>query len=168
MNAAMSTHLAALVDEVCSAAAGIRGDVREVVVAEVDRRAPLITTDDRERAIALAIARLDGLDVLEQHLLDPDVDEVMVNDGGTVWIDRLGELQPAGRLPAGAVDVVVERVLAPTGRRVDRTTPIVDVRLPDGARLCAVVAPVAVGGTCVAIRRHRRSTAPTRRVHRVQ
>ncbi len=149
-----------IVAGVCRDAAGVHGDVYDVVGALVDRRAPLIGRDDRERLIGLAVARLAGLDVLEHHLLDPDVDEVMVNGGGDVWIDRRGKLVAAGRLPDGAVDVVVERVLAPTGRRVDRTEPIVDVRLPDGARLCAVVEPVAVGGTSLAIRRHRRRTLP--------
>jgi pilus assembly protein CpaF len=58
-------------------------------------------------------------------------------------------------LPVGAVDVVLERILAPLGKRLDRTTPIVDARLDSGARLCAVVAPVARDGTVVSIRRHR-------------
>jgi pilus assembly protein CpaF len=47
-------------------------------------------------------------------------------------------------------------VLAPLGKRLDRTNPIVDARLPDGARLCAVVPPVAIDGTAMSIRRHRR------------
>jgi pilus assembly protein CpaF len=150
----------AVVADICHDASGMRGDVRDVVGALVDRRAPLAGPAERCRMIELAVARLAGLDVLEHHLHDPDVDEVMVNAGGDVWIDRGGRLVPAGRLPAGAVEVVVERVLAPTGRRVDRTSPIVDVRLPDGSRLCAVVDPVAVGGTALAIRRHRRRTLP--------
>jgi pilus assembly protein CpaF len=156
----VNTDVPTVVAGVCSDAAGVRGDVHDVVGALVDRRVPLASPHDRARLIELAVARLAGLDALEHHLHDPDVDEVMVNGGGDVWIDRRGELVAAGRLPDGAVDVVVERVLAPTGRRVDRTSPIVDVRLPDGSRLCAVVDPVAVGGTALAIRRHRRRTLP--------
>ena len=110
--------------------------------------------------ISRAVARLDGLDMLELHLLDPDVDEVMVNGGHEIWVDRCGTLRLEGRLPAGSIGVVLERVLAPTGRRIDRSNPIVDVRLASGARLCAVVEPVAVDGTTVAIRRHRSRTLP--------
>jgi pilus assembly protein CpaF len=56
------------------------------------------------------------------------------------------------------IDAVLERVLAPTGRRLDRSHPIANLRLPDGARLCAIVDPIAVDGTAVAIRRHRPRT----------
>jgi pilus assembly protein CpaF len=147
----MTTMVAAL----CERAASVRGDVRDVVAAEVDHLAPLATPAAREALIARAVARLDGLDVLELHLRDPDVDEVMVNAGREVWVERHGTMRFAGSLPPGAIDVVLERVLAPTGRRIDRAHPIVDVRLASGARLCAVIDPVAIEGTSVSIRQHR-------------
>jgi pilus assembly protein CpaF len=148
-------EMAAMVAAVCERAAGVRGDVRDVVASQVDRVAPLVTASAREALIARSVARLDGLDVLELHLRDPDVDEVMVNAGHEVWVDRGGRMRLAGHLPAGAIDVILERVLAPTGRRVDRAHPIVDIRLASGARLCAVIDPVAIDGTAVAIRQHR-------------
>lgn len=140
---------------VCAAAAGVRGDVRAVVADQVDRLVPLATPDARATLIARAVARLDGLDALEQFLADPLVDEVLVNAGGEIWTDRGGVLRRHGRLAPGVVDAVLERVLTPTGRRLDRTHPIANVRLADGARLCAVVGPIAVDGTALAIRRHR-------------
>ncbi len=144
-----------LVDDVCRAVAGVTGEVGAVVTREVARRVPLADDDERATIATLAIARLTGLDVLERHLDDPLVDEVMVNPDGSVWIDRDGSLRRVGGLVGDALEVVIERVLAPTGRRVDRSHPVVDVRLAGGARLCAVVQPVAVGGACLAIRRHR-------------
>jgi pilus assembly protein CpaF len=155
MTIVSDSSMAATVTAICERAAGVRGDVREVVAAQVDRVAPLVSPATREALIASAVARLDGLDALEVHLHDPDVDEVMVNAGRDVWVDRGGTMRLVGQLPPGAIDVVLERVLAPTGRRVDRTHPIVDVRLASGARLCAVTAPVAVDGTSVSIRQHR-------------
>lgn len=149
-----------LVADVCRAAAATHGDVHTVVSAAVDRLAPLATPLVRERVVARAVARLDGLDLLDEFLRDPDIDEVMVTAGRCVWVDRGGSLEHVDDLPPGAIDVVLERVLAPLGKRLDRTTPIVDARLPDGARMCAAVAPVAVDGTTVAIRRHRRRTFP--------
>ena len=151
--------LDALVTAACAAAAEQAGEVGEVVVAQIDRIAPLLDTADRERAIARAVARLAGLDALDEYLRDASVDEVMVNAGREVWVDRNGALAHVADLPPGSAEVVLERVLAPLGKRLDRTHPVVDARLPDGARLCAVVAPVAVDGTVVSIRRHR-----TRRV----
>jgi pilus assembly protein CpaF len=149
-----------LVDEVCALAAGIPGDVVTVVGDELDRIAPLASSTARDLVVERAVARLDGLDVLEHVIHDADVDEVMVNRGREVWVDRNGSLTRLSDLQPGAVDVVLERVLAPLGRRLDRTRPIVDARLPDGARLCAVVEPVAIDGTTMSIRRHRRRRIP--------
>jgi len=145
----------ALVEQICVRAAQIRGDVANVVTNEVDRLAPLVDEGVRARVISRAIARLSGLDLIEEFLVDPDVDEVMVNAGTEVWIDRAGRLDHVADLDAGVIDVVLERILAPLGKRLDRSSPIVDARLHDGARLCAVVAPIAVDGTSVSIRRHR-------------
>lgn len=150
----------ALVDAVCRAAAALPGDVRHVVTSTIDRLAPLLDAAARERTIVRAVARLAGLDALDEHLRDPAVDEVMVNRGREVWVDRDGVLSHVADLAPGTADTVLERALAPLGRRLDRTHPIVDARLPDGSRLCAVVAPVAVDGTTVAIRRHRHRSAP--------
>jgi pilus assembly protein CpaF len=95
-----------------------------------------------------------GLGPLEPLLADPAVTEVMVNGPGRAYVER------AGRLQAVAVDVdaativhLVERVLAPLGLRLDRSSPMVDARLADGSRLHAVIPPLAVDGPCVTIRR---------------
>ena len=144
-----------LVELVCREASTIPGDVRLVVAEQVDRLAPLASSAERRHIIARATARLDGLDALDEHLRDGSVDEVIVNRGQEVWVDRGGTLRQMVDLPQGAIDVVLERVLGPLGKRLDRTNPIVDGRLPDGARICAVVAPIAVDGTAVTIRRHR-------------
>uniref|UniRef100_UPI002612D3D8 CpaF family protein n=1 Tax=Ilumatobacter sp. TaxID=1967498 RepID=UPI002612D3D8 len=80
--------------------------------------------------------------------------------GTEVWVDRDGTVEPVATMPPGTVDVVVERVLAPLGKRLDRTNPIVDARLADGARVCAVVPPIAVDGTTLSIRRHRSRCVP--------
>ena len=99
-------------------------------------------------------ARLEGLGPLEPFLADPSVTEVMVNGGGSVWIERLGVLQRV-EVELGEDDVLqlIERVVAPLGRHVDRLQPIVDARLPDGSRVHAVVRPLAVDGPYLTIRR---------------
>ena len=71
-----------------------------------------------------------------------------------------------GRSPAADLAVVIERILAPLGRRLDRTTPIVDARLGDGTRVCAVVPPISVDGTILSLRRFRNRTAPADGVRR--
>lgn len=99
------------------------------------------------------VAEQGRLGGLERWLADPEIDEVMVNAGTDVWVDRHGVLEHVGRIRASTLLAAVERLLATTGRRVDRSQPTVDARLADGSRLCVVVEPVAVDGPCVAIRR---------------
>ena len=142
-----------IVDDVCERVAHIRGDVANVVSNEIRRLAPLHTTDRQRDLAAKAIARISGLGELDIFLRDPEIDEVMVNAGHEIWIDRAGDLQRVGQLTTGRVGHLIERILAPIGRRVDRSSPIVDARLPDGARVCAVLPPIAVDGATLCIRR---------------
>jgi pilus assembly protein CpaF len=95
-----------------------------------------------------------GLGPLEPLLADPTVTEVMVNGPGCAYVERAGRLEPVALdLDAAAIVHVVERVVAPLGLRLDRSSPMVDARLADGSRLHAVIPPLAVDGPCVTIRR---------------
>jgi pilus assembly protein CpaF len=96
--------------------------------------------------------------VLRALLDDPDVTDVLVNNGTELWCDRRGSLERIGSLAPGFIEVELERILAPLGRRLDRLHPVVDARLADGTRVSAVISPIAVHGTCVAYRllRHHR------------
>jgi len=91
---------------------------------------------------------------------DPLVTDILVNNGVEVWYERQGRLHRSHDLPVGTLDAHLERILAPLGRRLDRLSPLVDARLGDGTRVCAVIAPIAVAGTCAAIRLFRDDTFP--------
>jgi pilus assembly protein CpaF len=143
----------ATVVEICRRVADRPGDTRMLVIEEVRRLAPLRTSNEQELLTDSALARLSGLGELDVYLRDPDVDEVMVNAGRSIWIERHGALHHVGTLEFDTVDHLIERVLAPLGRRVDRSSPIVDARLPSGARVCVVLPPVAVDGASLSIRR---------------
>ena len=78
-----------------------------------------------------AVARLDGLGALDALLGDGTVDEVLVNAHGDVWVERDGHMTRAGHIAAADLALVTERILAPLGRRLDRTTP--DRRRPPAA-----------------------------------
>ena len=95
-----------------------------------------------------------GREAIEPFLRDPTVSEIMVNGPGPVWIERRGQLEATGtNLDAETIELLIEQTVAPLGRRIDRSSPMVDARLPDGSRLNAVVPPVAVDGPYVTIRR---------------
>ena len=63
---------------------------------------------------------------------DPHVTEIMVNAGSDVWVERDGRLEHVGRMRSATLLTVIEHMLAPVGRRLDRAHPTVDARLPDG------------------------------------
>ena len=95
-----------------------------------------------------------GKEAIEPFLGDPSVSEIMVNGPGPVWVERRGRLEATGvNLDAETIELLIEQTVAPLGRRIDRSSPMVDARLPDGSRLNAVVPPVAVDGPYVTIRR---------------
>ena len=138
---------------ICARAASCAGDVAAIVEFEVRQAFPLHSCDDQQRLGQQAVARLVGLGDLDVLLRDPSVDEVLVNAGCEIWVDRGGTVTSAGHLHGQRVEHLLERILAPIGRRIDRTAPIVDARLADGSRVCAVLPPVAVDGAVLSIRR---------------
>ena len=90
---------------------------------------------------------------LEEFFKDETVREVMVNGGCEVWVERNGKLERVDTISEADTRSFIERTLLPLGRRIDITSPVVDARLTDGSRLCAVIPPIAVDGSCVSIRR---------------
>jgi pilus assembly protein CpaF len=99
------------------------------------------------------IAERSPLGGLERWLADAAIDEVIVNGRGDVWIESAGSLLHVATMSSSAVTSAIEHILRPIGRRIDRTNPTVDARLPDGSRVCAVIEPVSVDGPCLTIRR---------------
>src|SRR5436309_4773732 len=81
----------------------------------------------------------------------------MVNGPGEVWVERRGELEPAGVSFGSESELrhAIERILAPLGRRVDEASPLCDARLPDGSRVNVVIPPLALSGPCLTIRKFR-------------
>jgi pilus assembly protein CpaF len=133
------------------------GDLHARIRELVDREAGLLDDDARERLATRIAERSFGLGPLEPLLGDPTVDEVMVNGPGQVWVERDGRIEPTAACFAGESELrhAIERILAPLGRRVDEAEPLCDARLPDGSRVNVVVAPLALDGSVLTIRRFR-------------
>ena len=136
---------------------GTAGDLHERIRALVDREAGLLDDGARARLAARVAERSFGLGPLEPLLADPTVDEVMVNGPGQVWVERAGRIEPTGASFADEAGLrhAIERILAPLGRRVDEAEPLCDARLPDGSRVNVIVAPLALDGSVLTIRRFR-------------
>lgn len=104
-----------------------------------------------------------GLGPLEDLMTDPTVTEIMVNGPKTVYVERLGKIDRTAKefTSEQQLRLVIERIIAPLGRRLDESVPMVDARLPDGSRVNAIVEPLSIDGATLTIRRFgtRRLTA---------
>lgn len=96
-----------------------------------------------------------GLGPLEELLDDAGVTEIMVNQFDRIYIERCGRLEKHALTFTSerAVLGVIERIVAPLGRRIDESSPMVDARLKDGSRVNAVIPPLALKGPALTIRK---------------
>ena len=128
----------------------LEGHVSEIVREE----APLLGCERRARLVAQVLADVGGLGPLEPLLADPDVTEVMVNGPGPVWVERGGMLERTTiECDTPTIEHLIEKVVSPLGLRIDRSSPLVDARLPDGSRVNAIVPPLSIDGPCLTVRR---------------
>lgn len=141
-----------------STADGGLPDIEELnmqVQTLIDKETYILTQEQRRRISEAVINRIIGLGPLEPLLNDPSITEIMVNDPFNVFIEREGQIE--------AVDVtfrdeahlrhVIDRIVAPIGRRIDESSPLVDARLPDGSRVNAIIPPLAIAGPALTIRK---------------
>ena len=114
-----------------------------------------IPAETRQVLIRQVVDEVCGLGPLQPLLDDPTITEVMVNGCDRLFYERDGELYPAERVfeTADQIMLVIDRILAPLGRRLDSANPIVNARLSNGDRVNAVATPVAINGPAVTIRK---------------
>ena len=96
-----------------------------------------------------------GLGPLEPLLADPTISDIMVNGYDTLYIERFGKLELTHvRFRDNAhLLQIIKRIVSRVGRRIDESSPMVDARLPDGARVNAIIPPLALDGPVLSIRR---------------
>ncbi len=139
-----------------------RQAINQFVDLEIDsfvrlRRIPL--NENEVRAIAEALTKeLAGFGPIEDLLADPAVEDILINGYNDVYVSRHGIL---AKLPVRFTDNahllrIVRRILAPIGRRLDESNPMVDARLPDGGRVNVVIEPLSIDGPVVSIRKFRK------------
>lgn len=127
----------------------------EALLAEiVADELPLASPSEVADAVDRSHAALLGLGPLDPLLRDASVTDILVNGPGPVWVERAGRLRPSGvNVTASEVALIVERAFRRNGLSVDRSHPVGDTRLADGARISVVLPPLAPDGTHVAIRK---------------
>lgn len=134
--------------------AEIEGRIREALAME-ENIPPL----DREAIAADLFAEILGFGPIQPLLDDPDVSEIMVNAPDKVYVEKKGRLVLTDVQFASDKQVlqVIEKIVAPLGRRIDESSPMVDARLPDGSRVNAIIPPLALRGPSITIRKFAKS-----------
>jgi pilus assembly protein CpaF len=127
------------------------------IVSRLASRLPAGT--DQDQLIGELTDEAVGLGPLEQLLADPTINEIMVVDPSTIFVERQGKLMPSNArfTDDERVRNVIERIVTPLGRRIDESSPLVDARLRDGSRVNAIIRPLALRGSCITIRKFSRT-----------
>lgn len=110
---------------------------------------------ERDAVVSEVLDDMAGLGPLQPLLEDDTVSEIMVNGCGTTFFERAGVLHPLGRLFESdeQIRILIDRIIAPLGRRIDERSPIVNARLKSGYRVNAVIPPIAIDGPVLTIRK---------------
>ncbi|MBN1554277.1 MAG: Flp pilus assembly complex ATPase component TadA [Phycisphaerae bacterium] len=127
---------------------------------QLEKLAPRVTPELNEYIIRRMLTKeiedvVLGYGPLQDLLEMPNVNEIMVVGRDKIYIEKDGVLQNTGRsfFSDPIVESVIERIITPVGRRIDRSTPLVDARLPDGSRVNAVLNPLSLSGPTLTIRK---------------
>lgn len=133
--------------------AGVRDIVREM-----DRKKEIPADMDPSLLIDSVLSEAIGFGPLQELLDDPSVTEILVNNARSIYVERQGRLESSNLVFScdQAVIGVIERIVAPLGRRIDKRFPMVDARLRDGSRVNAIVPPLSIKGPTITIRKFAR------------
>jgi len=130
----------------------IQGLIAEIIK---DMEGKLPADVDRKELAEEVLNEAVGLGPLEELLSQDDISEVMVNRHDEIYIEKAGKLTKSKVVFSSdnAVMSAIERIVAPLGRRIDESSPMVDARLKDGSRVNAIIPPLALRGPCLTIRK---------------
>jgi pilus assembly protein CpaF len=141
----------------------VRSQIGSVVEKLILDESLPMTLAEREKVIEEILDEVFGLGPLEPLLKDPTISDIMVNGFDNVYIERGGRIVETNiRFKDQAhVRMIIERIVSNVGRRIDDSSPIVDARLSDGSRVCAVIPPLSLIGPVLSIRRYGKKVLTT-------
>ncbi len=133
----------------------VRRTIEEMYTNILAEEHIVLSRSERQRLFEQIVAEILGLGPIEPLLADPLVTEVMVNGAKNVYVERKGKLTRVNLVFESDEHVmrIIERIVAPLGRRIDEASPYVDARLADGSRVNAVIPPISLVGPVLTIRK---------------
>src|SRR5919108_3985399 len=133
----------------------VRRQIEEIFNRVVDDEGLALTRAERVRLLEQITDEIIGLGPLEPLLRDESITEIMVNGPRQIYIERAGKLEMTNVVFQNDDHVmrIIDRIIAPIGRRVDESSPMVDARLTDGSRVNAIIPPLSLVGPVITIRK---------------
>ena len=133
----------------------MRGTILELFEQILAEENTVLSRPEKARLFESIVAEILGFGPLQPLLEEETITEVMVNGAKNVYIERGGKIH---RVPVSFesdehVMRIIERIVAPLGRRIDESSPYVDARLPDGSRVNAIIPPISLVGPVITIRK---------------
>lgn len=133
----------------------VRHNIQDLFEQILNEENIVLSRPERARLFEQIAAEILGLGPIQTLLEDPSVTEIMVNGAKNIYVERKGKIH---RVPVTFennehVMRIIDRIVAPLGRRIDESSPYVDARLPDGSRVNAVIPPICLVGPTITIRK---------------
>jgi pilus assembly protein CpaF len=140
--------------------AQVQRQVEEIFNSVLDSENIVLSRQERLQMLKSISNDMLGLGPLEMLLSDPDISEIMVNGPRQIYIERKGRLTLTDMTFLNDAHVlrIIERIVAPLGRRIDESSPMVDARLEDGSRVNAIIRPLSLVGPAITIRKFKEET----------
>jgi pilus assembly protein CpaF len=134
---------------------GLTERLEKLVTEAIDQEVSFIPRGDKQRIITEIVQEAIGFGPIHPLLNDESVSEVMVNGPNQVYVERNGKLELTDVVFRNDEHVlhIIEKIVAPIGRRIDESSPMVDARLPDGSRVNAIIPPISLVGPSITIRK---------------
>src|SRR3954453_13934250 len=135
--------------------AELRREIAELFDRAYEAEGIAVTRTERKRMLEDITDDVIGLGPLERLLADDSITEGMVNGPDQVYVEREGRLEMTNITFRNDDHVmrIIDRIIAPIGRRIDESSPMVDARLPDGSRINAVIPPISLVGPTLTVRK---------------
>ncbi len=133
----------------------VRGTIQELFEQVLSEESIVLTRPERHRLFEQIAAEILGFGPLQPLLEDETITEIMVNGAKNIYVERSGKIVrvPVAFESDDHVMRIIDRIVAPMGRRIDESSPYVDARLPDGSRVNAIIPPISLVGPVITIRK---------------
>lgn len=136
----------------------VRVTIQELFESILNEENIILTRPERNRLFEQISAEILGLGPIQPLLEDESITEIMVNGAKNIYVERKGKIYrvPLSFESNAHVMRIIDRIVAPIGRRVDESSPYVDARLPDGSRVNVIIPPISLVGPVITIRKFAR------------